>query len=47
MTNQAHLVRPLDGGGSNQRATPRTDDIECGLGTLQIIVARINTLTQT
>jgi hypothetical protein len=46
MTNQTHLLRQLDVGRPDQGATPRTDDVVLRLGTLQIAIARINTLTQ-
>ena len=47
MTDQTHLLRQLDISRPNQGAAPRTDDVECRLlRTLQIAVARIDTLTQ-
>ena len=47
MTNQTHLFRQLRVSRPDQRATPRADDLECRLlETLQIAVARIDTLTQ-
>jgi hypothetical protein len=47
MTNQTHLFRQLCIGRSDQGAAPRTENFEyLLLRTLQIAVARIDTLTQ-
>ena len=47
MTNQTHLFRQLRVSRPDYGAAPRTENVECRLlGTLQIAVARIDTLTQ-
>ncbi len=47
MTNQTHLFRQFRVSRPDQGAAPRTGNIECRLlRTLQIVVARIDTLTQ-
>jgi hypothetical protein len=47
MANQTHLIRQLSGRRPDQGATPRAHNIECRmLRTLQVAVARIDTLTQ-
>jgi len=43
MTNQAHLFRQLCMSGSDQSATPRTDD---AVHVWLFMVLRMNTLTQ-
>ena len=47
MTNQTHLFRQLRVGRPDQGAAPRADNVEDRLlRTLQLAVARIDTLTQ-
>ena len=47
MTDQTHLLRQLHIGRPDQGTAPRTNDVEClRFRTLQITVAKINTLTQ-